>query len=804
MLKRHIKLALIHLRKNRSFTLINLIGLAISLAATLFIILYVESEYSYDKHWKDASQIYRISEEVTMQGKSQLYATTGYQMADELKEHFPQVEASTRLHYGHKPVLFHHEEKAIEIPGSYYADSCFFDVFNLNFISGNPHKALSAPESIVISESTANKFFGHSDVLGHFLKTDHTTFTITGIFKDIKKESHLNINTLRSASTYTKEKRDKWSRDWVWQITYTYLKMSPQSSLSQFKQQMDRWKKETIAPYIKTSELNMDINFHLLPIGDIHLKSPFSFDAPSNSSEKYQHILMWVALFLLLTSSINFINLTTSKSSLRSPEVGIRKTVGAHRSQLITQFLTESLFITFLALLLAVALVILLLPLFNSISHKNFDIFWNLLHYQNYHIWIIIVSVGLITGLISGGFPAVVLSSYNPNVALKGGFLNSEKTLTQRVRKILVVVQLTLSITIIIATLMVRKQVDYMQSQQLGFAPQQVLVIHYPSSRRLLKQSESIKQEVMQIPGVTSVSLTKTLPSYHPDGNLFYFKRQGIEQQQMWTLVRCDANLLKTLDIPLLKGRFFSPGAPENQTNKLVVNEACVKYLQTDHPIGFKMVSYYAPQGEIIGVVKDFHFKSLQHSIEPTVFIYDNKLTRYMAIRFSSKNAKTTIDKILTKWKNFAPYNPLHYDFLDQHFAGLYQQEQHIFKLFTIFSSLILIIACMGLLGLTSFMAEKKRKEITIRKILGAKNRQLIATLGKEFIVGYIIANILAWTLCYLLIPQWLETFAYHSPLSISIFLLASLLAFILTGATVLLVSTQFINQNPAKNLKTE
>ncbi|MFA8434733.1 MAG: ABC transporter permease [Marinifilaceae bacterium] len=804
MLNNYVKIAFKHLFKNKSLSLINLIGLSVSMTASLFIFLYIESEYSYDKNWKDSELIYRISETVNMQGEEVKYALSSFKVAEDLKARFPEIEEAGRLMYWMRNATLTKAQTSLEINNIYYADSCFLHIFNHDFVEGNPYSALTAQNSIVISEHLAQSFFGRTQVLGEELKMDKKSLTVTGVFREHKKETHIPVSALISASTYSQATRERMSNDWLWQVCYTYIKFTKPESVEQFRSKLQNWEDGIVKPFVEQNELNLDIDFKLMPIKDIHLRSEFSYEMPSNSTEKYVQILAFVALFILLIAAINYMNLATSKASLRSLEVGLRKSLGAQRSQLIKQFLTESLFITLMALVLAIGLIAIFLPAFNSFTGKNFDFFTNIFNIQQVHIWSVIIGVALFTGLISGTFPAFVLSAFSPLLALKGGNAQQEKNLTVQLRKFLVILQLTISTGMIIVTLIINNQMDFLTSRNLGFNDEQVLVIKYPKNRELRNQSQAVKQKILQIPGVTSACLSKNLPGYTCGNLLFYFKREGVQEQQMINLFQADEEFLSTLDIPLLKGKGFSKESLTNQENGLIINEACAKFLGWDNPIGKEMVSGYTPKGEIIGVMKDFNFKSLHNTIEPLILIYKKTGMSLLAIKFESQNSSAVIHALQKLWNDFAPNHELHYDFLDDHFAQLYKREEKLFQIFSLFSGLIILIAGLGLLGLTSFILDKKMKEIAIRKVLGAKSGQLLMLLSKDFLIWLMVANIIAWPTCYYLMEKWLMDFEYRIVPGWSSFALASLFSLLLTCGTVLKMGWTALQQDPAKLLQNE
>lgn len=812
MIKNYLKIAVRNLKKNKGYSLINIFGLTIGIACCVMILLYIRNELSYDKFYKNSDSIYRVYIKSSINGQESCNCKTAAPLGNTLVHDFPEVITYTRIGFFGNHVL-KYKDKVFRERRLYTADSNFFNVFSLPLISGNPNKVLSRPNSIVMTESEAKKYFGDENPVGKILIADYqTSYMVTGVMKDFPVNSSFRCDFLLSMSTYTVTKNDDWLN--MSYITYIVLKNGTDPAV--FQKKLKKIVYAHVGPQaesvlgISFSEfLNKGNtwNFYLQPLTSIYLYSQNEYGIDTNSEFAqqstsdidYVYIFSAVAVFILLLAIINFINLTTAKSETRSKEVGIKKTLGSNKTKLIGQFLTESILVSLFSVLISITLIEITLPYFNQITGKNF----NLELLNNVYTVPGLILFAVIIGIISGSYPAFYLSSFKPIHLFKSGFEKRIKKST--LRSGLVVVQFTISIALIVGTFIIRDQLQYIQHKDLGFNKEQLYAIKnfgIPENKL-----QVIEHELLKNPDVISLTNSSIMFFHGVPGNGYSYNNRQVSNIISSQYLDVDYNFLKTFKISLLKGRFFSKefGA---DTTSLVINEAMKNQCGAEDPIGKELIQMgnQTRAYRIIGVIKNFNYQSLHEQIKPLVLFLSpvNQAASILTIRVSSANIKNTITFINNTWKKFTGGEEIYASFMDQDLANLYKSEERAGKVAALFSGLAIFIACLGLFGLASFITEQRKKEISIRKVLGASVFELLNMLLKEFTKWIIIANVIAWPAAYFIMHNWLENFAYRTNINFGIFILSGIMTLIIALATVSTHAIRAARANPVKSLKYE
>jgi putative ABC transport system permease protein len=787
MFKNYFKMTLRNFKKNKGYSFINISGLAIGMACCILILLWVQDELSYDRFHKNSSDLYRVLiEDRFPDGRTNRYGVAPTPLGPAFKAEFPEVVNATRYRrLGRMAVKF--GENYFNENYFVFVDPSFFQVFTFPFLEGDPGAALSKPGNIVITESMAKKYFGDLNPLGKTLNINNQfDFTVTGVTKDVPPNSHFTYDFLVPYENIKLYGRDV--NDWTDVGTYTFLQMQKNVNPDEFTAK--------IRQYIKKRTPESITELLVQPITDIHLHSQNIFGMGGDGDIKYVYIFSLIALFVLLIACINFMNLTTARSGKRSREVGMRKVTGATKKDLIFQFFGESLWLSFTALLLAVVLVILLLPTFSTLSGKQFSA--NLLTQTGILLWMVVIA--LFTGVIAGIYPALYLSSFQPVEVLKGGALSSAGKGKSILRKILVVTQFTISIILITGTLVVYHQLNFMRNQSLGYDKDHLFYINMPGN--LAQKYDAIRNELLTSANIADVTSASDLPhqvriSTH---GADWEGKNPTEQVEM-KLLYVGYDFPNTLQLQMAQGRFFSKEFSTDK-NAYILNETAIKAMGMESPLGKWF--QFNEKGPIVGIVKDFHFASLHQTILPLIMVLAPEQATHFIIRIKSRNVPDTIDFIKEKWAKLAPGFPLEFGFVDELIDNLYRGEQRIGEIFRYFTILSILISCLGLFGLASFMAEQRSKEIGIRKVMGATIKGIVYLLSKEFVKWVIIANIIAWPITYIFMKQWLQNFAYRIPLGIGSFLFAGILAVLIALVTVGYQTVKAASANPIKSLKYE
>jgi len=807
MFANYLKVALRNLLKQKAYSLINIVGLAVGIACCIAILLYVRDELSYDQFNAHADRIYRIHYRAFFNNKDIDLAVSCDPLAPTLKRDFPEVEAITRVRNFGFPVL-HYRDKVFSEERFYSADSTFFSVFTVKFREGNPKTALTQPNTVVITEAMAKKYFGNEDPMGKILNADmRRDYIVTGVVDGFPHNSHFQFHFLGSMVTY----RTMNNPVWLSNNCYTYALLRKGTDAEAFEKKMNQDLRKYIGPQLKTitgstyeqlEAAGNRVGFYLQSLTSIHLHSHLDYEIQPNGDIAYVWVFSAIALAILLIACINFMNLATARSERRSKEVGIRKTLGSSRGRLILQFISESTFMSFIAVFLAAGLVELLLPLFNDISGKQLSMGV----FDNFYSIPLLILLALVVGILAGSYPSLYLSSFLPIHVIKSDARKgSRKSL---LRSTLVISQFVLSIVLIISTFVIYDQLKFIQDKNLGFNKEEVVIIHKTDD--IGPQLGSFKQELLGNSAVNSVSNSNGIPGDQSGDNVF-LPVGGISQdaRNLRTL-RCDFDFAKTYQIQMASGRFLSADHPSDSM-ACVLNEAAVDAFKLKGPVGKYITespigTQAPPKYEIIGVMKDFNYESLHHEVRPLVIglFPAGGFGNFVSVRIAPGNYQSTLAFLENTWRKYAGNEAFEANFLDQNLERLYRADIRASKVATIFSILAIFIACLGLLGLAAFVTEQRTKEIGIRKVLGASVPNVIALVSAEFAKWVLMANVIAWPLAYYIMNRWLQDFAYRINMTLWVFLLSGLVAFIIAIVTVSSQAIKAATRNPVEALRYE
>lgn len=796
MLKNYFKIAVRSLLKDKGYTALNILGLTIGLTFSLFLVFYITDELSYDRYHEKADRIYRVGAAIKEPERADKVAVTQFPLGPTLKKEFPEVEHAVRFVRNGDKTLFKKGDTQFFEEKVFYADSNVFDVFTYKFIAGDAKRALIAPNSLVLTRSAAEKYFQTTDnVVGKSLQGKKDTYNITAIIEDVPKNSHLRFNALISASSLGKDFGNNWGNFGF----YTYALLTKNSDYKSFEKKLipmyQKYMASIFSPY------NVKINYVVQPIVDIHLRSDLNNEPEELGSMSYIYTFSAVALFMILIACINYMNLTTARSARRAKEIGIRKVSGSLQRHLIAQFLTESTVITLASLVLSLLLIVILLPVFNDISGKTFT-FGTV--FQPITL-ISILTIVVVVGLVGGSYPAFYLAKFNPLVVLKGNLAKASSNAP--LRQTLVVLQFTISMVMLISTWVVYDQLNFMKNKDLGYSKDQVLVINMPPiNRDGRNEIKLMKSEFLKNPKVLSASSSW----YTPNSNGQSFNLMEIEGKTGFVnlgveVYGVDPHYLQTLGIQLSKGRNFTELDRADSLRRMIVNEALIKKMGWTDALGKKIrfAGDTANLAEVVGVFKDFHQKSLYNPIEPLILVYRENNGSVQA-KISPNDIPSTLAHLEKSYKKVFPQHSFQYNFLDQDFQSQFAADQKRGTIFTTFSSLTVLIACLGLLGLVAFTTEQRRKEISVRKVMGAETGHIVTLISKGFLYLVGVSCLIAFPIAWYFMDQWLEPFPYKTNISPVTFLLSAGLVLLITLLTVSFHTVKAALMNPVKSLKAE
>ena len=806
MIRNFFKTAFRYMARHKGFTLINIAGLTLGLTACILIGLFVHDEYSYDKSIPGGNRIYRIYNHYTSSEETADLAVGPPVITTTLQREYPEVEAVTRvMALPQTKRLFEAGSLKSYEQSGYFVDSSFFKVFAIPFTYGTPLGSLDNPFSVILSQEMAERLFGRSNPVGKQLLVDKQPFIVTGVLKENAK-FHLQCDYIipLAAQQLPADRMQSWE----WQQFYSYAKLKPgtdvQALQTKFQEVVDRRSK----PFLSDTRSSDKPIFQ--PLKDIHLYSAgFKFDLDGRGNITYVRALTVIAVFILLIACFNFVNLATAKSLQRAKEVAVRKSIGAGKKQLLLQFTGETMLFSYISILLSAGLVILLLPWLNQFTGKQI----NITLFANPAMLAILVLLGLLTGVAAGFYPAVVLSSFKPVAVLKGN-TGDGATRTPWLRHTLVVIQFTLSALLIISALVIFKQVAYLHHKDLGFNREEIMF--FPMrGEQMSKNTEAFKNQLLQVPGVTSVSIGYGFPGDAVAGDEVRQRKNGKWERQHATQLMVDYDYIKTLDLKVIAGRGFLKQMGTDKDKAFIINETAVRQLGFGTPakaIGQELAwnPWGAPNpdslkiGTVIGVVKDFNYKSLYDKVETAVLqIYPNAAWK-VAVKVKTSGIDNSIRAVEKVWNRFSPDYPLEYSFMDENFARLYKAEDKLESLVGIFTCIAIFIGCLGLFGLAAYTAERRKKEVGIRKVLGASTQGIVLLLSKGFLQLVLISLIIASPIAWLAMHTWLQNFAYRIDITWWVFFIAAVFALAIAFITVGLQAVKAAVANPVDNLRTE
>ena len=800
MLRNYIKVIIRNVGKQKAYTFINIAGFAVGLATCILILLYVIHELSYDKFHSNADRIYRIGVEGNLSGENVKYPLSNLGTGPAMLKDYYEVESFTRL-YGLPRIPIKYDQNNFFEERLAYVDPQFFEVFSFSLIQGNPKTALEAPYSIILTRDMAEKYFGDDNPLGKQLKLNNRyDYNVTGVIENFPENSHLKVDFLCSIETfYVINDRDV--EEWTNFNNYTYLllreNVSTEAFVSKFPAFIDNY-----LPNLKKL-LGGELNYFIQPLTDIHLHSNLGYEMPGNSDIAYVYIFSAIALFILLIACINFMNLATARSAGRAKEVGLRKVMGAEKLMLVKQFLVESMLTCVVSLIVALGLIRLALPFFNSISGVKLRIPFGEVP------WLIPAFIGftLITGLLAGSYPAFFLSAFEPANVMRGTLKSGAGS--NKFRSVLVVVQFVISITLLSGTSIMLNQLRFMKNKNLGFNKENVIVIPI-MDQSIRERIQEIKSEIRSHSDVIDVCAASDLPGNYPDYSAFVPEGYALEQTQLMHRINGDTDLITTLGMKIIAGRNFSTEFSTDPEDAIIINQAAAKKYGWDDPLG-KKIGFFAGNDmkevryrNVIGLVQDFHVRSLHDKILPLLFTNESDYLGEIAVRINSGKVSGVLGFLKEKWTKLDPNRPFDYYFLDRNFNQQYQSDESLQKIISYFTLFAIFIACLGLYGMASFMAERRFKEIGIRKTLGASVPNIVFLISKDVVKLIIIANIIALPIAYYVFHRWLESFAYRTQISALTFLVSAVLVFFIGYSTTAYQSIKAALLNPVDAIRAE
>jgi putative ABC transport system permease protein len=803
MLKYYFILAMRNISKRRLYALINITGLAIGLTSFILIALYIIDELSYDRHHKNAENIYRVINKYDSQGVGEESSSCPFPVGDYLAFEYPDMVQSVVRFYNNwsSPCFIEYGEKRFKEHRFFYADSTIFEIFDIPLVNGNPETVLKEPGSVIMTESTARRYFGDEDPIGKTMNVDgFFTVSVTGIMKDPGTQSHFTFDILASMSTMRELWGGRMPQTWVWNPFWTYVLLKEGVNPEDLNRKLPGF----VQKYFYDAEKE-HISLYLQPLLDIHLRSALDYEIEHNGNIVYIRILGVIAGFMLIIAFINFMNLSTAMAGSRAREIGIKKVFGSYQRQLIFQFITESVVISIISLVIALALVEILLPYFNDFTGKSVtsDYFLD----PNKLLLLLLITV--LTGFVSGIYPAFYLSSFQPVPVIRGDFSRSKSGINAR--KVLVVVQFAISIILIIGTVIMHRQLDYMKKVDLGFNRENILflpVVFNP----IASSYDSFKAELLKSPDIKSVTTVDYIVG--TDHNTHEFRPEGFppDQWQFYPALIVGNDFLETFDIKVLAGRGFTKDSKTDPTEAVMINEAMVKYLgwnSNEEALGKKFRSLLGKE-RVTGVFRDFNATSLHSGISPMVLSMEkqaygkNPYIKYIAIRHNNGQLKESVGYIEKVWDQFVPGRPFEYLLHKNELDKLYREEIIMHKLAGIFTVLVIFIAGLGLFGLASYTVDQRTKEIGIRRVMGASLVHITGLLTKELNWLIVIATLIAWPVAYFMLRGWLDQYSARIRIDMIVFLFAGVAAFLIAFLISFYKAVSSFSTKPVDTLKYE
>ncbi len=802
MLHNYLKIALRNLFRHKAYTFINIAGLAVGIACCTFILLFVQDELSFEKNHRKAKNIYRLTITIDNNGTVEKAGITSGPIAPQLKQDFPEVKQFVRLLSTGGHELLRYGDKALYETHGFFADSTIFEVFDYPLVAGNSKTALNEPNSIVLSQELAQKYFGHENPIGKIVELETQspyTLKVTAILAQVPRTTQVRPDFLIPIRLTGNSYLGQW-----YNYGFTsYILVNDNFNAAAFDQKLQAFTKK-YQPNVPGTPPPPAL--HIQPLLDIHLNPEYGGQVTPVSDIKTIYLFSALALFIILLACINFMNLATARSQNRSKEVGVRKVIGATRGQLIRQFLSESLILSGFALVLAMMLVFMLLPLFNQLAGKYIEIdYW-----RNFELWLGVVGLTLFAGMVAGIYPAFYLSGFRPVQVLKGR--QAAGTSGASLRQGLVVLQFAISIGMIVGTAVVYKQMMYVQNQRLGFNQEQMVLINIPGNQPLAK-SRTLKAEVLRQPGIKQATLAGSVPAsdswwrtpMRPLG-----KGNSNDNSIIGYVLPADFEFAHTFSLQLKAGRFLDKSFATDTARAIMLNEAAVAAFGWQKPedaVG-QRISYGGGNDSlgnvVVGVIQDFNFQSLHQKVEPLILTANTNRASYLVVKVQTNNMAATLAQLEQKWNAFAAHHPFDFTFMDDKLQNQYQAEMKLGRIFAVFAGLAVFIACLGLFGLASFTTEQRTKEIGIRKVLGASVSNIMIMLSQDFVKLVLVANLIAWPIAWYGMSQWLQDFEYRTDISWWTFGIAALTALFIALCTISFHALKAAVSNPVEALRSE
>ena len=818
MLKNYFISAYRSIVKNKFYSVLNIFGPAIGITCAILILLYVQEEVTFDKHSKNYQHIYRLESDFTISGKTTLAALVPMPMAPTLKDEYPEIKEIARFAgFGVTDILFQYKDLKFFEDRLYFTDSTVFKLFDYNFILGSPDNALNEPNTIVITESFASKYFGKDNPMGETLITSNFgNCRVTGVIKDVPANSHLRFDCLLSMATIIElagvDNFNSRSAPSFWNISaFGYILLEDNARIEDLLGKFPGFYDKYMSSLGK--QINASFQLKATRIDKVHFGSKLEFDLPVGNFS-YIIIFSLVGVFMLLIASLNYMNMATARSTNRSKEVGMRKVIGASKATLIRQFISESMVLVILALIVALVATILILPSFNVLTDKVLNI-GNLFNPVTFSL---ILLIAIFVGLISGSYPAFYLSSFSPVEVLKSNV--NPRQGKGILRKILVVFQFAISGVLIIGTFVVSGQQRYIRNKDLGLDKENVMVIPVRDTAFINRKLQSFKDELLKLPDVEGVSSSLLVPPLMASKVVFQIEKDSSMVELATSFSVVDHEFIDVMKMKILEGRNFDKSITSDVTQSFIVNEAAVRaFGWGDNPLGKRVRFGINPgtgtaqrDGVVIGVVKDFHFTSIHNQIEPFIFIVSRNPNTYFYVRLKDNNIPATIENVKKVEQDLGNTLPFNYFFFADKLDEMYTAENKLNTLFNIFSLMTIFIACLGLLGLTSYVTEQRSKETSLRKIMGARVNQIVWLLNRDFLVLVLISNLISWPIAFYLMDRWINGFAYRMAFGFSPLVWSTLVPFtgsllitlIIALITISSLSLKTAYENPVKSLSRE
>lgn len=805
MFRNYVKIALRNLRHRVGQTLINVLGLAVGIACCILIGLYVDHEVRYDDFHEKSERIHRLAFNVETPEKTSRIAPSAAPMGPALVREFSEVQEVVRFGTVPTGMLVEHTNRRFyeEKENVFFADSTMFDVMDFSLRQGDPQHALAAPYSAVLTPEAADKYFGSEDPIGQMIRVNgEWTATVKGVLEEIPSTSHLQFDLLFSFNTLEAQNPNR-TENWLSSSSYTYVLLRPGAEAKRLEEQLPGFLDRHVGG--KLNQVDMDVRLALQPLSGIYLHSDRLYEAGPTGNPSHLYVFSAIAVFVLLIACVNFMNLATARSTQRAKEVGMRKALGSRRSQLAGQFLGEAILISSMALLTGLAMSWAVLPAFNALADKSLTL--SVLYGGPYLL--AFIGLAILIGLIAGSYPALVLSRYEPAAVLRGA--STAASGSGAIRKGLVTIQFAISIALIAGTAIVYSQLSHMRSQDLGFDKEHTVAVDFRGASKVVQQREAVKREFESLPMVRDASFSSNTPGEEVLINTYtrFDLGDGTVREKATNVYGIDKSFVETYDINLAAGRAFSEERATDSTSGVLINEAAARNLgfsRPKHAIGMDIS--HAPDGsneaEVIGVVQDFNYEPLRKSVEPLLLEIRPNAFQEVSMRLKAGDPSEALSALKQKWQRLAPDQPFQYTFLNERFDRAYRAEARFGQVFGIFAGLAILIACLGLFGLTAFAAERRTKEIGVRKALGASIKSIVALLSKDFLKLVVIAFVVAVPVAYWAMSEWLQGFAYRTDIGIGVFLLAGLLAVVVALLTISYHALRAAQTDPVDALQYE